>query len=118
MATFNWHELDREGFLSWMVIHIVSQSRGMPDEIFDKINKATDNFTNVDMKFVINGFEISAQDFAERVHMNMKYYARRASEDISHDLMKRLQNEVEKIEDALITAREAIQSEVDFFFQE
>lgn len=118
MVNFNWHELDHDGFLSWMVIHLVSADRNKNgnNEVFEQLSEATDHFKNVEMKISINGVDLPVYDLVDRIQSNMKWHAARASEDISHELMQRLQDEVEKIEDSLRTAREAVQAEVDFFF--
>lgn len=56
---FNWQDLDRSDIIHWMIPHLLAQHRD--DEVFQQISEATDHFTNVDLKLVINGHEFDGE---------------------------------------------------------
>jgi Mg2+ and Co2+ transporter CorA len=118
--TFDWHELNHDGFLSWMVVHLVAVDRnaGNGEDIFEQLSERTKRFTEVDMKISINGIDIPVDTFVDRIQGNMKYYARRASEEIAGDITSEIDDKVRDMLEVIEQATSAIQSKVDKFFQD
>lgn len=76
---FNWHELDRESFLSWMVVHLIAGRSN--EKLFTELSVSTNGFTEVDMHISINGVELDVKRFADSVRRNMEYMAEQAAKD-------------------------------------
>ena len=66
---FNWHEEDRDSFLSWMYINLVV------GEDFDEIGELTDKSQNVDLTILINGKEMDVDYFVSSIERNMIHLA-------------------------------------------
>lgn len=81
---FNWHELDTESFLSWMVVHLVAGRENK--KTFDALSEATKSFTEIDMHIVINGVELDPKHFADSIQHNMSYMAEQAAKKMLADL--------------------------------
>ena len=97
---FNWHELDRDSFLSWLVVHVIAGDRSLSD----RVSEASDKFQNVALAMQINGVEVNAVEFTNRVKSNMTYWSeRRARELVSESTA------FPAIEDALDVARRSIE---------
>lgn len=117
---FNWHELDHDGFLSWMVVNLVTAQRinKQTESDFERISEATDGFKNVDMKITINEIDVPVDYFVKQVKNNMEYYARQVADEISGDALSDLQDKITDIGDLLNEATEAIRYKVDNFFKQ
>jgi len=81
---FNWHELDTESFLSWMVVHLIAGRENKTT--FEALSAATKGFTEVDMHIVINGVELDPKHFADSIQNNMRYMAEQAAKEMLNDL--------------------------------
>ena len=66
--TFDWHK-EPEGFLKWMLTHVAAASKD--DELFDELSDASDQFTNVELQILVNGVEVDAKGFVERIEWAM-----------------------------------------------
>lgn len=120
MATFNWHELDHDSFLSWMVIHLVAPNftTGEGVDLYEELKRKSDSLKNVDMRIIINDVEVPVYDFVDRIQSNMRYYARQASNEIAGDIASKIDDKVREMLEVVDQATEVIQTEVDKFFQE
>lgn len=115
---FNWHELDRAGFLSWMVINLVTAKRKENEVRFNELNLITDSFKDVDMKITINGIDVPVDYFVQQVQSNMKYYARQAADEIAGDITDEIDTKVREMLEVIEEATESIKTKVDSFFDE
>jgi hypothetical protein len=90
--TFNWHTLDEhddyEGFLRWMFVNLVTESRGdgTPagveyDHLINRVIDATDGAMNVTLTIQANGIELNAEHFVRSVQRNMRWHAHQAAFD-------------------------------------
>jgi hypothetical protein len=101
---FNWHDLDRDSFLAWTVTNALSAKHGDPG-LMERAAEASDRFRSVVLTMQINGVEVNATEFIDRVKSNMTYWSeRRAKELVSESTA------FPAIEDALNVARRSIES--------
>lgn len=89
--TFNWHDLEKiswsesneesfNQFLSWFLVHLVVPTEEHErSHWYDEISKKTDQFSNVELKILINGVEGNVKHVLTSVHANMVHYARQAA---------------------------------------
>jgi hypothetical protein len=100
---FDWHALDRNSFLAWTVTNAISDRHGDRD-LMDRASAASDKFRNVVLTMQINGVDVNAAEFIDRVRSNMEFWSeRRARELVSESTA------FPAIEDALETARLSIE---------
>lgn len=99
---FNWHELDHDSFLSWMVINLITDQQTEYDG-YEVLRKATNDFTQVDMTIAINGISMGVEHFVEAIRKNMTHFAEQAAREQLSDMaeLKRLRDSVVALEDAL-----------------
>lgn len=99
---FNWHELDRDDFLSWMVVHLVAQeSWDKSDGKFEQLRDITDGFSNVTMNIQINGVEVNVSHFVDSIQSVMKYQTERAAEDLAENMLDGVRGKMNAVEDVL-----------------
>lgn len=55
---FNWHELDRDDIIRWMITHILS---GHHKDVFNDVSRDSDGFSRIELKMVINGHEFDGE---------------------------------------------------------
>lgn len=88
--TFNWHTLnehdDSEGFLRWMFVNLVTESRGdgtpadvEHDHLINRVLAASDGAKNVTLTIQANGIELNVEHFVRSVRRNMRWHAHRAA---------------------------------------
>lgn len=88
--TFNWHTLDehddQEGFLRWMFVNLVTESRGdgtpadvAHDHLIHRVLAATDGAKDVTLTIQANGIELNTEHFVRSVRRNMRWYAHQAA---------------------------------------
>ncbi len=99
MTTFNWHELDNDGFLSWMVVHLLAT--GKASEMFEEFSDLTEKFHKVEMKIHINGIEVDVEHFVESVQVVMKLETQKAAEELAEGLLEGPREKMNQIEDLL-----------------
>lgn len=99
---FNWHELDHDSFLSWMVINLITDQQAEYDG-YEALRKATNDFTQVDLVITINGIPMGVEHFVEAIRKNMTRFAEQAAREQLSDMaeLKRLRDSVVALEDAL-----------------
>jgi hypothetical protein len=81
---FNWHELDTESFLSWMVVNLIAGRSN--EKLFTELSESTNGFTEVDMHITINGVELDPKHFADSIQHNMTYMAEQAAKEMLTEL--------------------------------
>lgn len=96
---FNWHELDSDGFLSWMVVHLLAI--GKAKDMFEEFSDLTDKFNAVEMTIHINGIEVDVQHFVECIQEVMKLETQKAAGEIANGLIDGVREKMNEIEDNL-----------------
>lgn len=83
----NWHDLRTydswEEFISWLVVHLlVTKDEDQTDmRRYREFEKATNNFTNVDLKITINDIECDTNEFVAAVYHRVTEAAQQAAVD-------------------------------------
>jgi hypothetical protein len=98
MTPFDWHAADKEGFLSWAVI--VMMSDGVHNDIATRVLKASKDAKKLIIKLDINGVVINALPFFERLWQEMQQQAQARAIDLVEDELTKLNDaraEVERI---------------------
>lgn len=99
---FNWHELDSDGFLSWMVVNLISQdSWDKSNGKFEQLRDLTDGFSNVTMNIQINGVEVNVSHFVDSIQAVMKHQTERAAENLAENMLDGVREKTDQIEDML-----------------
>lgn len=100
--TFNWHELDHEGFLSWMVASVIADVRA---DKLGQLSDATDRFTQCKITMQLNGIEADAMGFIRGVERHMKLSLESAAREY---VKKHLSEKISEFDDVLNNARRSI----------
>jgi hypothetical protein len=70
---FDWHQEPRGGFLKWMATNLIT---GIPQEEFERLSLATDQWRSVELTVQINGHPVSTESFVKGVESNMTHIAK------------------------------------------
>ena len=73
---FNW--IEQNNVLQWMIPTLLA---GGDRELFDKVEEATDKFTNVDLKVTINGVNVPVEHLIKSVEDNVEYQAKKIAKE-------------------------------------
>lgn len=99
--TFNWHEQDRDSFLSFCWIVLISEGR--KDDMFDEVMAATDGGREIEMTITANGVEMDAGQMFQRLEDNWDHHiANRVKEMVSEN------SQLEEIQKSIRAAELAI----------
>lgn len=96
---FNWHELDGNSFLSWMVVHLLAT--GKAKDMFEEFSELTDKFNDVTMTIQINGIEVDVEHFVECIQEVMKLETQKAAGEIAEGMLDGVREKTNRIEDML-----------------
>lgn len=77
MHSFNWHE-EEDNALQWLIPSLLA---GGDDDLFDKVAKATEQFTNVQLKVSINGINVPVEHIAYQLEANVEHEARKIAKE-------------------------------------
>ena len=107
IAPFNWHAADRDSFVSWAFIAMISDRRNHVD-VTQKVLHASDGGTNLKITLEINGVRMSGMPFFERLWQEMQHQAKaHAVEMVAHELSK-LRDTTDSVERIMKMAAEDV----------
>lgn len=100
--TFNWHDLDHEGFLSWLVASVIADVRA---DKLGGLSDATDRFTQCKITMQLNGIQVDAMGFIGGVERHMKRSLESAAKEY---VKKHLSEKISGFDDVIDNARRSI----------
>lgn len=109
---FNYHEQDRDSFLSWTVIHLITEVM-KDDDQFEKLNKLTKKWTEIDLTIQINGVEVSPKHFLEGIKSNMDFWAEQKAEAKAHEILDNVREKVDTVEELLEDIAEELKRKIN-----
>jgi hypothetical protein len=76
------YEEHKNGFLGWAVIMLLGKAREDGyDDIFDVISDRSNEFNDLELKIELNGIEMSADGFMERMREIMEHEAEKVARE-------------------------------------
>jgi hypothetical protein len=86
IESFNWHEADRDSFMHWAVVSMISDRRGST-AVLNQVMKASDGATALKIIIEINGVRLPGMPFFERLWQEMqRLVGSRAAELVENEL--------------------------------
>jgi len=81
--TFNWHDEPEHSFLKNAMLHFVvnSRERGDDREMFNELEHRTDKFAHVELGITINGVEMDAKAFMDRLDQGVDWAVERRTKE-------------------------------------
>ena len=87
ITPFDWHAANKEGFLSWAIIVMLSD--GVNDNVAERVLEVSDGAKKLLVTLDINGVSFDAVPFFERLWQEMQHQAKaRAAELVEDELAK------------------------------
>jgi hypothetical protein len=99
---FDWHAANKEGFLSWAIIVMLSD--GVHNKIAEQVLEASDGAKKLIIKLDINGVVIDAVPFFERLWQEMQNQAQARAVDLVEDELTKLNDARAEVEQILTLA--------------
>ena len=109
--TFNYYT-DSSSFLGWALITMLGEAReagrDAKEDFFEELKRRSDGFSKVEMSIKLNGLEVDAKQFMERIDKLIDTM-------VDRETSKRLQGikEIDEIEDELTNVRDILKQRVN-----
>jgi hypothetical protein len=100
---FNWHEGDRDDFMHWAMISMVSDRR-RSQKVLMAAQEASNDFRDLRVTLDINGVKLSALPFFERLWREMQHQAQKRAVELVEEHITSIRNASERVTDVLDTA--------------
>lgn len=97
---FNWHE-SKGTFYDWMLVHLISHEDFKND--FEEISELTNNFNNVELGITVNGKQMNAKAFIDRLEQILDDEAGRVAKETLTELkhLNDIQDQVDRLQNLL-----------------
>lgn len=114
---FNWHdENEKDSFLGWVVVNLLSDKRRKDDhDEFERLEKATDSWRDIELGITINGIEVDAEAFVHRVEESRNWAIQRGVAEKMRDIpeLVELDNTISRFREAVEQKMHQIAAEHD-----
>jgi len=104
---FNWHEADRDSFMHWAVVAMISDRRG-GNSALNRVMQASDNAKALKIVIEINGVRLTGVPFFERLWDEMQRQAEIHAASMVDDELAKLVNTRVSVERIMNTAAEDV----------
>jgi hypothetical protein len=102
ITPFDWHAADKESFLSWAVIVMLSD--GVHDDVATRVLERSDGAKKLLITLDINGIMFDAVPFFERLWQEMQHQAKARAAELVEDELTKLNDTRASVERILTVA--------------